>query len=371
MKYLLILFSLQLAQGGTIKDPKFSIFNVVTFENEPCTAQSDNTIKGNCHTADECNSMGGQNDGNCASGFGICCVVIANECGTVNIVRNNTHLANANFPGVNTETAQTCVYNIQTNNFEDTICQIRLDFDIVQTVAPSNGGLAADNGVCSDTIAVESVSGKNPPTLCGDISGTHMYVETAMMNPGATVTITTGADAFSRRWRIRTSYFDCYNIKRAPTDCLQYFTGLSGNVMSYGWTAQQVLIRNQAYTNCFRQEVGFCSIEFSVTNSGESPDFFDLTMIDVGARRNPTSCNGGANVMTVVTANDQQAGAGKDGTNYFCGGQFALDGAATSSASVKSDALPFELRFISPNTGNRGINDNNVGFNIMWRQLAC
>ena len=104
------------------------------------------------------------------------------------------------------------------------------------------------------------------PKLTRALNSLTVYVETAMMNPGATVTITTGADAFSRRWRIRTSYFDCYNIKRAPTDCLQYFTGLSGNVMSYGWTAQQVLIRNQAYTNCFRQEVGFCSIEFSVTN---------------------------------------------------------------------------------------------------------
>ena len=51
-----------------------------------------------------------------------------------------------------------------------------------------------------------------------------------------------------------------------PIDCQQYFTGVSGNVMSYGWTAQQIQVRNQEYYNCFRQEVGYCSIEYSVSN---------------------------------------------------------------------------------------------------------
>ena len=56
------------------------------------------------------------------------------------------------------------------------ICQIRLDFDTVQTVAPLLAADAAGNGIgscTSDTIAFTSPSGKNPPTYCGDISGTH------------------------------------------------------------------------------------------------------------------------------------------------------------------------------------------------------
>ena len=94
-----------------------------------------------------------------------------------------------------------------------------------------------------------------------------MYIETARANPtGATVTVTTGQTAFDRRWRIKVGYIDCFAIRRAPTDCLQYFTGVAGNVMSFGWTAQQVLTLNQAYTSCFRQEIGFCAIEFSVSN---------------------------------------------------------------------------------------------------------
>ena len=65
------------------------------------------------------------------------------------------------------------------------ICQLRLDFDVVQTVAPLTttatavvGTNACDGTNCvgscaSDKLAVTSPSGLNPPTYCGDISGTH------------------------------------------------------------------------------------------------------------------------------------------------------------------------------------------------------
>ena len=40
-----------------------------------CVAQSDLTLKGICLTNDECDSEGGTKDGNCASGFGVCCII--------------------------------------------------------------------------------------------------------------------------------------------------------------------------------------------------------------------------------------------------------------------------------------------------------
>ena len=36
-------------------------------------------------------------------------------------------------------------------------------------------------------------------------------------------------------------YFFLPNILRAPTDCVQYFTGVSGNVKSYNFAGSQVL----------------------------------------------------------------------------------------------------------------------------------
>ena len=40
-----------------------------------CTAQSNNDLRGSCHTPEECGELGGTQDGNCASGFGTCCVI--------------------------------------------------------------------------------------------------------------------------------------------------------------------------------------------------------------------------------------------------------------------------------------------------------
>ena len=49
---------------------------IYIFLSSDCTVQGDDTMKGTCYTPDECNSLGGINRGNCASGFGVCCVIL-------------------------------------------------------------------------------------------------------------------------------------------------------------------------------------------------------------------------------------------------------------------------------------------------------
>ena len=50
----------------------FSVFQIVKFNNDACNA-IDGTL-GTCYTASECTANGGEERGNCASGFGVCCV---------------------------------------------------------------------------------------------------------------------------------------------------------------------------------------------------------------------------------------------------------------------------------------------------------
>ena len=50
----------------------FSIFQIVKFNNDACSAIDGTT--GTCYTASECTANGGQDKGPCASGFGVCCV---------------------------------------------------------------------------------------------------------------------------------------------------------------------------------------------------------------------------------------------------------------------------------------------------------
>ena len=54
-----------------------SLFNIVQFKNVDCTA-SEGTfsgLTGICYSSSDCSSKGGSSSGNCASGFGRCCII--------------------------------------------------------------------------------------------------------------------------------------------------------------------------------------------------------------------------------------------------------------------------------------------------------
>ncbi len=65
-------------------------------------------------------------------------------------------------------------------------------------------------------------------------------------------------------------FFSC----RAPADCVQYFTGTAGTIKSYNFDGNE-LLNSQRYTNCIRQEEGYCSISYT-SSPGTSPDPFQL-----------------------------------------------------------------------------------------------
>lgn len=53
----------------------FSLFTIVQFNNTQCIASSTAGVyQGVCYTASQCSSEGGSALGNCASGYGVCCV---------------------------------------------------------------------------------------------------------------------------------------------------------------------------------------------------------------------------------------------------------------------------------------------------------
>lgn len=49
------------------------LFNLIQFPNTICN-DTDNRSQGICYTRNECNSLGGNPKGECASGFGVCCI---------------------------------------------------------------------------------------------------------------------------------------------------------------------------------------------------------------------------------------------------------------------------------------------------------
>ena len=47
----------------------------ISFIYRACQAVSDDALQGVCYTKQECDDLGGTEDGNCAAGFGTCCVL--------------------------------------------------------------------------------------------------------------------------------------------------------------------------------------------------------------------------------------------------------------------------------------------------------
>ena len=59
---------------------------------------------GTCYTTTECTDEGGTASGNCASGFGICCLFTLSSSSSLTVSQNNTYIQNPSFPSVYTDT---------------------------------------------------------------------------------------------------------------------------------------------------------------------------------------------------------------------------------------------------------------------------
>ena len=99
----------------------------------------------------------------------------------------------------------------------DKICQLRLDFDMFTTAVTATGG-------CTDTLAFVTGSSQPVPGICGQNSGQHIYLETGRSTADQTMTFTVGTGG-SATYKIKVYQIECYSSAKAPSDCLQYYTG--------------------------------------------------------------------------------------------------------------------------------------------------
>eukprot|EP00095_Tigriopus_kingsejongensis_P004793 maker-scaffold77_size404793-snap-gene-3.33 protein:Tk04793 transcript:maker-scaffold77_size404793-snap-gene-3.33-mRNA-1 annotation:"hypothetical protein DAPPUDRAFT_311633" len=80
LTYLVLVGIASVSGNGARHKRVFSLFNVVTFKNGPCTSTTDSATKGTCLSNSDCVRQSGSTDGNCASGFGVCCVFAITGC---------------------------------------------------------------------------------------------------------------------------------------------------------------------------------------------------------------------------------------------------------------------------------------------------
>jgi len=359
------------------KDEKsFSLFNVVSFPNAECktTLITDPLTSGVCLSAEECNAAGGKDEGNCASGFGVCCYFSIFDTGVL-ISNNLTHILNVGYPNFyadisRTDQSGTFTYPLESNT---DICQIRLDFEDVILAQPIFGDkIGKCGGTEGDTLTVSSpnLGMIGFQSLCGTLTGQHIYIHNSF-NPDETVqntvvvTIALGSKSFDRRWKIKASFIECNNVNRADEGCLQWFTDFGGRIKSFNkLDTMSMMISNLLYSVCIRKMDGMCGMSVSQSLKDSSSASFRLQKND------GTTQNGG-----VETAYTGGTSCNKEyvaiGDTKYCGGVLGIQ-ENTEPAAIYSRDLPLRINVVTDGSvGNNDRRIENSGFDLIYRQTPC
>merc|ERR1712014_101905 len=156
------------------------------------------TTYGTCITSSECSSRSGTSDGNCAAGFGVCCIVSKSACGDT-VSTNTTYIRNPGYPSTYTPSSTgSCAFTI--SKISSDICQLRLDFQTFSGFATTT-----PIGACSDYMTAAGQTGKDPPSICGTNTDYHMYVEFgATSTDTISITNTYGSTTTAKTFNILT-----------------------------------------------------------------------------------------------------------------------------------------------------------------------
>jgi hypothetical protein len=341
------LFGVALLVTGALatptRDEKFlSVFNIVKFNNDVCTAASSASTMGTCYTASECTTLGGTADGTCASSFGVCCTAIldttANSAGSA-VRFNNTYISSPAATATPRQTitaitvATTYTYTIDMTSIN--AAQIRMDFEDVSLAAPASGMCGNGTGIFitgADTITQNVL----PQNLCGELTGSHIYLSVEDASK-VTITIKVGS-AGTEKWRILVRFFESSQTDYlAPRGCLQYYKETDATIMSLnnnGGAGQ--LLTDHMYAICIASVKGYCNVAMTANN-------FALS-----------------GTAGTCTATDDKIVLGVD---TYCGSTFGTAGSATWTYLGGDYIIP-----VMTGTTNTAAN---TGFEISYLLLPC
>jgi len=405
---LLCFLAIQNAQcENSNKSPKISLFNVVTFPNSNCAGIDGRN--GTCYTAEECDNRDGLSNGQCAEGYGVCCVVTL-ACGGSS-AENTTYLELA---ATTTPPSTNCEYKLCGANAN--VCRIRFDFEVfiidapfVETFGTGPGNQGLRGGAIGDCISdTFSVAGSQfgSPSICGTNTGQHLYAD---VNADCiTPRFLFGVSTNTRQYRIKTTQYVCGDEMGGPIGCLQYFTAVTGTVASFNYPLGTTAIganptithlSDQHYDICFRRASGNCRLCFSPTvevAAGNEPASYGLGLAadaNNNGRAGPTDTACTADYLVIPEGVNGAAGnpsstIAQANNNRICGRMFTTDNAASTPMTICTSRVPFSIKFrtdqdedtklngrtvIVDETVNdaAGVSPGYLGFSLNFLQEAC
>jgi len=341
----------------------FSLFNVVTFKNLPCKS-NDGNRNGTCYTTTECTDKGGKTSGNCASGFGVCCLFTV-QSASEEINQNCTYIQNPSFPTAYTETTA-LTYTIK--KCADDVCAVRLDFETFTTQGPAATG-EADGGLCVDSLVVSGSSGLTSPVICGMNSGQHVYMDMGVPSTAtATLAFTFAGASTTRMWEIKATQIPCSANYRPDSGCLQYHQGLTGRIETFNFanTAVQSHLRNQNYNICIRQEQGYCCVQYSVCTDDNS---YTLDA-DIAMAKTDTNCSDDFLGIDGIGMTCNSA-PGRVQHTKLCGAFFnAEDLLAVTAEALCDCTAPYSINVVTDATIDAA-NTLSRGVCLEYRHVPC
>ncbi|KAF7286637.1 hypothetical protein GWI33_004670 [Rhynchophorus ferrugineus] len=387
----------------------FSLFTVIKFNNSECNATNwAGTWQGVCYTSSECTQMGGSAFGNCASGYGVCCI-FRGSCGDSSS-RNCSYFKSPNYPdyypstgGVITPTTTSapttttgatpdprlhwyyytkggddmeledivsgrqsnsdslsCVFNVYKTNSD--VQQVRIDFLDLDLARPTNGTCQTERLI---------ISGQNDndqiPILCGYNTGQHVYVDVSQVD-GPLQIMVLSTNGTQKRFKMRIcQYTD--TCSSSQNNCLQYYTGTSGVIQSFNYDQAAMFNRsspgyfnNLNYAICIRREAGYCSVTYTNIQNGQ---MYPFQLVNQYTNGQLTIPQGQAGVDILNCPDDYII---IDGTR-LCGERFN-DGSTTANFSTNAPVTDTSTGPIIINVRSSS-NVTGLGFKLFYTQNAC
>jgi len=338
---------------------RISLFNIVEFPNDNC--EGPNGFNGTCYTKQECATRDGTAAGECAQGYGVCCV-ISLACGD-SVAENTTYLqmaatTNPPTPG--------CEYKICPS--ETNVCRIRFDFETFNIAAPvvisdtvTQGLIGGALGDCSiDTFSVTG-SQYSSPQICGINTGQHIFadVTSECVKPAFRF----GVSNTQREYRIKITQYLCGDEMGGPIGCLQYFTGVTGRVASFNFPLTATVISfssdladteithlsDQNYDVCFRRAAGNCRLCFTPSiedGTSGTPASFGLG-VSADATNVALTGNACTEDYLIIPQMDSATNNAIAGKDKICGRRFNADNTANTPATICTTRVPFSIKFRS------------------------
>jgi len=417
---LLTIFALSLALPEKMKK-NVGIFDFVTFPNDVCFGDGSvrgfaGQLSGNCFTKQECDELKGSAAGDCAEGYGVCCV-LQPRCGET-VKQNLSYL----LQGTTQSPPQiSCSYRICPVTSD--VNRIRLDFtnfvigspfsltasqeDIADTAANNLAvhKLSASVGDCVDDTFVITSTGKASPIICGTNTGQHVVVD-ADGETCLTASFVFGGRSITREYEIRVLQYEKENGLGGPEGCLQYFIDNQDTVKTFNWDSGPGTVKthlsNQNYDICIRRNRGMCGICWTQEGTGEDGTFSLSTSPNNNEARSRVGTTCTTDYILIPNGIEKDTpfvqNSIKLGNSKYCGRALhhMNDQVATSPATVCSFQTPFKLTVVTdddeqfgtetaedhlgvPTTVTEDARDNEArikptgtrGFSLAYRQMAC